>query len=106
MSDSPGYEVYEVFIQKSHLDEHVRVGSVLAPSPPLALQLARDNFLRRDLAVSIWVVRQADIHQTASRDEHFFQREFDKSYRDVRGYADNARRWKSFKQQALSADDM
>lgn len=104
--DNEHYIAYEVFIQKTHGDEHVRVGSVLAPSPAMALQLARDNFLRRDAAVSIWIVRQSDIHQTSYEDNRFFVHEFDKSYRDVRGYADNARRWKSFKQQALSSEDM
>ncbi|MFB5189324.1 phenylacetic acid degradation protein [Alicyclobacillus fastidiosus] len=91
------YVPYEVFIQKSKLDYHVYVGSVLAPSPELALQLARENFLRRDTAVNIWVVRQSDIHKTRSEDDAFFAREFSRDYREVTGYSANARRWKAFK---------
>ncbi|GMA60932.1 phenylacetic acid degradation protein [Alicyclobacillus fastidiosus] len=98
------YVPYEVFIQKSKLDYHVHVGSVLAPSPELALQLARENFLRRDTAVNIWVVRQSDIHQTPSEDHAFFAREFTRSYREVTGYSDNARRWKAFKERRAQRD--
>jgi ring-1,2-phenylacetyl-CoA epoxidase subunit PaaB len=52
------YHPYEVFVQYDHLAHHQHVGSVLAASPDIALQLARENFLRRDKAVNIWVVRK------------------------------------------------
>lgn len=95
---------FEVFVQKTHGDAHMHVGSVLAPTPDIALQLARENFLRRDAAINIWVVQQEHIHQTSYEQPLFFARSFDKSYREVRGYADNAKRWKRFKQQALEID--
>lgn len=94
------YEAYEVFIQKSQAEHHVHVGSVLAPSPEFALQLARENFLRRDKAVNLWVVRQRDVHATSYADTEFFAREFVRDYREVTGYSDNARRWKAFKEKA------
>ncbi|WAH35172.1 phenylacetic acid degradation protein [Alicyclobacillus dauci] len=100
------YPVYEVFVQKSQLDSHVHVGSVLAPNPTLALQVARENFLRRDKAVNIWVVPQTEVHGTSYDEEHFFAREFDRSYREVGGYADNARRWKAFKQKMMTIDEL
>lgn len=82
------YDVYEIFVQASDLDPHVHVGSVLAPSPEWALQLARE-----------------DVHATPA-DPDWFAREFDRKYRDVSGYADNARRWKRFKAQAMNIDDV
>jgi len=100
------YEPYEVFIQKSHLEQHTHVGSVLAPTSEMALQVARENFLRRDEAVNLWVVRQKDIHATSYEEQTFFGREFDKKYRDVTGYADNARRWKAFKEKVLTLEEI
>jgi len=103
---SKQYEAFEVFVQKTQLDQHVHVGSVLAPSAEIALQTARENFLRRDAAVNIWVVRQDDIHSTPYEDKDFFARELDHKYREVSGYADNARRWKAFKERALTLEEI
>jgi ring-1,2-phenylacetyl-CoA epoxidase subunit PaaB len=103
---SKGYEPYEVFIQKSQLDQHIHVGSVLAPSAEMALQIARENFLRREQAVNIWVVHKDHIRSTPYEDEAFFAREFDRKYREVTGYADNARRWKAFKERALTLEEI
>ncbi len=100
------YQPYEVFVQYDHLAHHQHVGSVLAASPDIALQLARENFLRRDKAVNIWVVRKDHIHATPYDVPEFFASEFDKDYRRVDGYADNARRWKAFKQKALHIEDI
>ncbi|AEJ42763.1 phenylacetic acid degradation protein [Alicyclobacillus acidocaldarius] len=99
------YDVYEIFVQTSDLEPHVHVGSLLAPSPEWALQLARENFLRRAQAVSVWAVRRDDVHATPA-DPDWFAREFERKYRDVSGYADNARRWKRFKAQAMNIDDV
>lgn len=100
------YDVYEIFVQPSDLEHHVHVGSLIAPSPEWALQLARENFLRRVQAVNVWAVRRADIHATPASDSDWFAREFDRKYRDVSGYSDNARRWKRFKAQAMNIDDV
>jgi ring-1,2-phenylacetyl-CoA epoxidase subunit PaaB len=107
LQEAPGlYQPYEVFIQYDHLQHHQHVGSILAPSPDIALQLARENFLRRERAVNIWVVRKDQIYATPYDDEDFFAREFDRSYRRVDGYSDNARKWKQFKQRALQLEDI
>jgi ring-1,2-phenylacetyl-CoA epoxidase subunit PaaB len=100
------YDPYEVFVQYDHLEHHQHVGSVLAASPDIALQLARENFLRRDKAVNIWVVKKSCIHATSYDEPEFFADELDKDYRRVDGYSDNARRWKAFKQKALYIEDI
>ncbi|MBX6353274.1 MAG: phenylacetic acid degradation protein [Thermoflavifilum sp.] len=101
-----GYEVYEVFVQPSQLEPHTHVGSVWAPSPEWAIQVARENFTRRGSAVNLWVVRRRDIAATPYEDEDFFAREFDRKYREVSGYSDNAQRWKRFKARAMSIEDV
>jgi phenylacetate-CoA oxygenase PaaH subunit len=56
MSDTQ-WETYEVFHQSKKGDPHISVGTVHAPDPEMALQMARDQFARRLKCVSLWVVR-------------------------------------------------
>ncbi|WP_258111781.1 phenylacetic acid degradation protein [Alicyclobacillus sp. SP_1] len=100
------YGAYEVFVQRTHQDAHVHVGSLLASDVSMAILLARENFLRRDEAVSLWVVPRTAVASVGGEDVDFFAREFDRSYREVSGYADNALRWKEFKSRALSLDEV
>ena len=55
MSDTQ-WPRYEVFKQDNPKKRHEAVGSVHAPDDELALQNARDVFVRRPSAVSLWVV--------------------------------------------------
>ena len=101
------YDVYEVFVQREILAHHVHVGSVVAPSPELALQVARENFLRREKAVNIWVVLQQNIHHTSYEDADALANQvLDKSYREVSGYSENAQKWKRFKERAITVEDL
>jgi ring-1,2-phenylacetyl-CoA epoxidase subunit PaaB len=47
---------YEVFKQDTAKKPHQAVGSVHAPDADMALQMARDVFVRRPKCVSLWVV--------------------------------------------------
>ncbi len=105
--DTKNYDVFEVFVQYHPLDFHVHVGSVVAPSPELGLQVARENFLRREKAINIWVVRQNDVHASSYADEGFYtNQEFDRKYRNVSGYTSNAPKWKAFKEKALTIEEV
>lgn len=105
MSEPPRFVVYEVFVQKDHASPHVWVGSVDAGSPDDALLLARESFLRRDSAISIWVVRQEQVHKTDYEDRDFFARESDKQYRMLNGYNKaNAERWRKYKKNLLDLE--
>lgn len=53
---------YQVFLQEKEGSPHQDVGSVHAPDPEMALQNARDVFVRRPDCVSIWVVRVEQIY--------------------------------------------
>ncbi len=59
---------YEVFKQDNPKKPHEAVGSVHAPDAELALQNARDVFVRRPSAVSLWVVKADNIF-TMTREE-------------------------------------
>lgn len=105
MENKDIYEPYHVFVRLGALDAMQHVGSVLAPSAELAVQMGRQNFLRREQAVDLWVVPERHIY-SAPAEANFFADEIDKSYRRVDGYSDNARRWKAFKQQAIRLEDI
>ncbi len=80
------WETYEVFHQAKRGDPHEHVGSVHAPDPQMALQLARDQFARRLQCSSLWVCRTRDIAATDYQDGSFFARATDKSYRDPKSF--------------------
>jgi phenylacetate-CoA oxygenase PaaH subunit len=60
MSDTQ-WSRYEVFGQEKEGRPHRSVGSVHAVDPEMALQNARDVFVRRPQTTSIWVVPAANI---------------------------------------------
>ncbi|MBA4543245.1 MULTISPECIES: hypothetical protein [Thermoactinomyces] len=99
------YEEYEVFLRRSHQEPQVHVGSLLAPSPDVALILARENFMRRDPAVSIWVVPSKQVTE-ATGESGFLSREMDRKYREVAGYTENGRLWRMFKEKAITLEEI
>jgi ring-1,2-phenylacetyl-CoA epoxidase subunit PaaB len=50
------WPLWEVFVRSRNGLDHKHCGSVHAPDPKLALQVARDVYTRRHEGVSIWVV--------------------------------------------------
>lgn len=106
MADQVSYATYEVFVQRDHKSQHEHVGSILAGSPEDAIIMARENFLRRDPAVSVWVVRREDIHATAYEDRDFFARETDRSYRVLAGYKSNNDKWRKYRKNMLTLQEL
>jgi ring-1,2-phenylacetyl-CoA epoxidase subunit PaaB len=56
ISNDTQWSRYRVFLQEKKGAAHVDVGSVHAPDPEMALQNARDVFVRRPACYSLWVV--------------------------------------------------
>jgi len=105
MVSRPIFNIYEIFIQKDHGSPHIWVGSVDAGSPDDAMILARESFLRRDNAVSIWAVPQGQIYKTDYEDKDFFARETDKSYRATGPLAKaNLAKWRKYKRHLLDVE--
>jgi ring-1,2-phenylacetyl-CoA epoxidase subunit PaaB len=59
---------YEVFQQDREGRSHRNVGSVHAPDPEMAMQNARDVFVRRPACLSLWVVPAEDIHSKTTQE--------------------------------------
>lgn len=55
------WPLWEVFVRSRNGLDHKHCGSVHAPDPKLALQVARDVYTRRQEGVSIWVVLAENI---------------------------------------------
>ncbi|MDI3328091.1 MAG: hypothetical protein QJR06_06035 [Alicyclobacillaceae bacterium] len=62
MSERNRLQVYEVLVQETKDKFPVNVGSVRAPSPTLALQMAREVFARRENCVKVMVVNREAVH--------------------------------------------
>lgn len=106
MADKVTFTTYEVFVQKDHKSHHEHVGSVLAGSPEDAIILAKENFLRRDPCVNLWVVQREHIHATSYSDPDFFAQETDRSYRLLSGYKSNHDKWRKYRKQMLTLQEL
>jgi len=67
------WPLWEVFVRSKAGLDHKHCGSLHAPDPKMALQMARDVYTRRQEGVSVWVVRSDQIvaSDPADKDELF-----------------------------------
>ncbi len=72
---------FEVFLQAEADDPHQDVGSVHAPDPELALQNARDVFVRRPNCTSLWIAPAEAIYSRTAQEirEHGLEEDRDQS---------------------------
>ncbi len=81
------WELWEVFVQEKPGDPHTHVGSLRAPDAEMALQNARDVYVRRGTATSLWVVMTSNITATVPEDNaSFFDGPGTKAYRHSHFY--------------------
>jgi ring-1,2-phenylacetyl-CoA epoxidase subunit PaaB len=76
------WPLWEVFVRSKAGLDHKHCGSLHAADAPMAIQLARDVYTRRQEGVSIWVVPSSSI--TASdpgQKDSYFDPMADKVYR-------------------------
>ncbi|PNG55689.1 1,2-phenylacetyl-CoA monooxygenase, subunit B [Variovorax sp. WDL1] len=76
------WPLWEVFVRSKAGLDHKHCGSLHAPDPKMALQMARDVYTRRQEGVSVWVVRSDQIVASDPGDKDmFFDPAEDKVYR-------------------------
>jgi len=92
------FAVFEVFSQKTQSASFVHQFSLLAPNHEVAIALARENFLRREPCVNIWVVRRDDVHSIPAEERRFLERLDNKAYRETKGYGDLQAKWRHHKE--------
>jgi len=103
-NNQPDYDIFEVFSRKNARSAFTHQFSLLAPNSEMALALARDNFLRREDCVHIWVVRRSDICALSPEERIALARMENKTYRETAGYGDVQGRWRKFAEQAAVAE--
>ena len=82
------WPLWEVFVRSKAGLDHKHCGSLHAPDPKMALQMARDVYTRRQEGVSVWVVRSDQIVASDPGDKDmFFDPAEDKVYRHPTFYA-------------------
>ena len=83
----PLMPLYEVFVRSRRGLDHIHVGSLHAADPELALEYAREVYIRRGEGASIWVVDSRDITASQEDDvEPFYDPMDDKVYRHAMHY--------------------
>jgi ring-1,2-phenylacetyl-CoA epoxidase subunit PaaB len=80
------FQTFEVFHQVKTGAHHTHVGCVHAPSPELALLLAKEQYGRRGQTTNLWVVNTRDVVTMAAEDADVFATTPEKKYRDVGAY--------------------
>jgi ring-1,2-phenylacetyl-CoA epoxidase subunit PaaB len=76
------WPLWEVFVRSKAGLDHKHCGSLHAPDPQLAIQMARDVYTRRQEGSSIWVVRSDQIVASDPTDKDmYFDPAEDKVYR-------------------------
>jgi ring-1,2-phenylacetyl-CoA epoxidase subunit PaaB len=80
----PGVEwpLWEVFVRPKAGLDHKHCGSLHAADAPMAVQLAREVYTRRQEGTSVWVVRSSDVTASDPGDKAmYFDPMEDKVYR-------------------------
>ena len=85
-ADLDQLQTFEVFHQQKSGAHHTHVGSLHAPTPELALILAKEQYGRRGSTINLWVVSTNDVLTMRSEDADVFATTPDKKYRDVAAY--------------------
>jgi ring-1,2-phenylacetyl-CoA epoxidase subunit PaaB len=76
------WPLWEVFVRSKAGLDHKHCGSLHAADAPMAIQLARDVYTRRQEGVSIWVVpSSAIIASDPAQKDSYFDPMADKVYR-------------------------
>ncbi len=77
---------WEVFHQDKRGKQVVHVGIVHAPSPEMALILAKEQYARRGKTTNLWVAKTSDVYTFATQDEDIFETTPEKTFRDPAAY--------------------
>lgn len=77
---------WEVFHQEKRGKQVIHVGIVHAPSPEMALVLAKEQYARRGKTTNLWVTKTSDVFTFGSEDEDIFETVPEKMFRDPAYY--------------------
>ncbi|WP_409296620.1 1,2-phenylacetyl-CoA epoxidase subunit PaaB [Peribacillus sp. SCS-26] len=100
------YSEFEVFSKRSDTSPLQYQFSLLAPNHELALVMAQENFMRREPAADIWVVKREDIRKMTLPERQALQRLDNKDYRNTKGYGYLKKKWRAYEQGMLDENEI
>ena len=100
------YEVYEVFSRRTFKSDMQHQFSLLAPNQEMAFVMAQENFMRREPAMDIWVVKRSDIRKLMPEERASLSRIDNKDYRLTKGYGYLKKKWRQYEQQVLDEKEI
>lgn len=100
------YTEYEVFSRRSDTTPLQYQFSLLAPNEELALVMAQENFMRREPAADIWVVKRTDIRKMTPEEKESLKRLDNKDYRNTKGYGYLKKKWRHYEQGMLDENEI
>ena len=77
---------WEVFHQEKRGKQPMHEGIVHAPTPEMALILAKEQFARRGKTTTLWVVKTSDVYTFSAEDEDIFATTPEKTFRNPESY--------------------
>lgn len=100
------YEEYEVFSRRSDTAPMQYQFSLLAPNEELALIMAQENFMRREPASDIWVIKRSHIRKMNLEEKVTLKRLDNKDYRNTKGYGYLKKKWRKYEQGMLDEKEI
>lgn len=100
------YEEYEVFSKKTPTASFVHQFSLLAPNDDMAMLMAQENFMRRDVVCDIWVVKRSNVRMMSQEEKITLKRLDNKDYRLTKGYGYLKKKWRQYEQNILDEKEI
>ncbi|MGX9933267.1 1,2-phenylacetyl-CoA epoxidase subunit PaaB [Virgibacillus salarius] len=101
------YQEYEVFSKKNGKSPIQHQFSLLAPNDEMALNMAQENFMRRENVIDVWVVPRSQIRSMTSEERQLWTKRLDnKEYRTTKGYGYLRKKWREKEQGMLDEKEI
>ncbi|MEI5908991.1 1,2-phenylacetyl-CoA epoxidase subunit PaaB [Bacillus spongiae] len=100
------YQEFEVFSKKNDVAPMQYQFSLLAPNHDMALIMAQENFMRRELVADIWVVKREDVRKMNQDERETLKRLDNKDYRTTKGYGYLKKKWRHYEQEMLDEKEI
>ncbi|SFE71155.1 1,2-phenylacetyl-CoA epoxidase subunit PaaB [Alteribacillus iranensis] len=101
------YKKYEVFSKKNDKSPVQHQFSLLAPNAEMALNIAQENFMRRENVIDVWVVPRNEIRSMTSEERKQWTKRLDnKDYRTTKGYGYLRKKWREKEQGMLDEKEI
>ena len=100
------YQEFEVFSRKNSTAPMQHQFSLLAPNHEIALMIAKENFLRREATVDLWVVQRENITKISEEEKVALNRIDNKQYRETKGYGYLKKKWRKYEQGILDEKEI